>query len=136
MPISYGWDNEERTVFRCTYSGHWQMDEYLALVEGFSTQIAAAAHPVDVLADFSLSEALPRFDFLRLSALIEMKTPANQRLLVVVRPPAGMVAVLRLVRPLMPRLTASLYMVDTLDEAYALLGRGSVPPAIVGKASA
>lgn len=58
--IEIGWDNEDKTVMRCTYQGQWTWQEFYVATEQSHQMMDTVDHPVDILVDMRASAQIPQ----------------------------------------------------------------------------
>jgi len=123
MPVQTVFDDDEKTIFRVIYSGRWQVQEaHLANQEG-NALLDTIDHKADQIWDFTQSAGIPR-DFL--SFLRSTVTRGHHPNMTEVTIVAGMGGLGNTFLNLLKNVTRSpllepVYLVDTVDQAYAKL---------------
>lgn len=117
MSVTVTWANDAHTIVMHTYHGAWGVLDFQRVVEENAALMGQVTHLVDLIIDFTGSEALPPTDLLRLSKFVESKVPANQRLLVIVCLPALLNTLITIARPIARKATHNMHVVNTLDDA-------------------
>jgi hypothetical protein len=60
MPINVRWDNEQQSILRVTYIGHWTADEQLDALDAAHAMLDSVAHQVAVIIDLSGTRTVPK----------------------------------------------------------------------------
>ena len=121
MPIHLVWDNDDKTILRQVYDGQWTVDDFNeAVVRNVEIQ-ATVSHPVDVITDLRHSTTQTRIMIAAVARHMERHVPPNQRLVIMVGADAFLKIIARISRTLAPRTAKNAHMVDTIEEAYAII---------------
>jgi hypothetical protein len=120
MGIKLLWDNQEKTVLCHIYAGKWTPDDFRGAVEESRQLLLSVGHPVDLIIEMSKSDP-PPFGVLPAYQEADSLVPDNQRLVVMVKPGTIMKALNRIIADIAPRASANRMIVDSLEEARALI---------------
>jgi len=59
MPVNADWLNDEKTILRFVYAGHWTWDEAVAMLDDANRKMKQVKHPVAVIVDMTDGQRLP-----------------------------------------------------------------------------
>ena len=120
MSIELIWYDEDKTVLRHLYDGHWTPQEFIAAVNESRRLLLDVDHPVDLIIDMRTAEGPPS-GINSAYQYADRMVPDNQRLIVMVNPTEYMQAYNQVVGKIAPRAAQNRYVVETLDDAVQLI---------------
>lgn len=120
MPIHTRWFNDDRTILLETFQGSWSVADYQAMVDQAAAMLATVPHTVHIIVDATTSGRVP-VNIISGITYAMKRVPANQGITVFVHVDVFINALIGLATRLNPRLGATLFSADTLDDALALI---------------
>lgn len=127
LNIAVAWRDPSHTVLVQDFNTRWTLDDYFATVERTYAMIDTVDHPVDVIVDVSGDPAsasrLIAAAGEAANATSGARVHRNQRLMVVVGGGQMMRTVVQMADRYAPRIAATLFAADTLDEARVVINR-------------
>jgi hypothetical protein len=60
MPLTYHWQDDAKTIFRCNLVGDWSWNEYDQMVDHVTKTIREVGHDVSIITDITQSAKMPK----------------------------------------------------------------------------
>lgn len=120
MGVNVSWDNPERTVIRHTFEDPWTLEEHKTSLYEIQAMVASQNHTVHSIADLSKTKTAPGRLMLN-TRVAESIRQSNSGLLFMVQAPGLVKSIVRASERFMPKVAANLTIVDTCEEAYAII---------------
>jgi hypothetical protein len=125
MSISLRWENRNKTVLRMTFWNQWTVEDYRHKACEAILMIKSQAHMVDILIDLRTGSYIPKGDSISGFRMMMDKLPANSGIIVYLNDNLVQYRLFKLQVQFYQSLRRwsqqSLYMVQTLAEAYQLI---------------
>ncbi|MFW5771689.1 MAG: hypothetical protein ACOCZH_00090 [Phototrophicaceae bacterium] len=125
MSIHTVWDDPDHRILRQIFPQHWTLDEYRHLVERTNKLLMGLDHTVHIIVDGRESERAPS-NILSIARYVDSRIAPNQGTVVVLGADDFVRTVIEAAKRIAPRATADVYLVDTLEEAHAVLAMNAV----------
>ncbi len=120
MGLKLDWDNQERTVIRCEFTGEWTWREFKGVMRTCFAMITVVDHNVDVILDLRKSQYVPRRTT-PYAHQSEIDAPSNCGLIAFVSQDCDAHMALALFRRAHKQLDKRFLSIDSLEEARNLL---------------
>lgn len=121
MPVTVSWADDEHTIVMNQYDGLCTLDEvHQAITAGYNL-IHSVPHEVDSIIYYTKGSSVRSNDLLSVTGRLERQRPPNLRQTVVVGSPRFLKVLFEVVKKTAPRVTENVTLVNTLDEAWALI---------------
>jgi len=118
MPILLVWDNDQKSILRQVYVGHWTQEDFFASFAEAEALYSSVEHDIDLIIDLRQNQTNP-LSMINTFSRTESRVHPNHASVTVV----GVNSFIRVLGgisvKLAPRLSRNLAFVATLDEAYA-----------------
>jgi hypothetical protein len=124
MPISYQWDNDDRTIIKFIYEDPVTVDEIRQMDGGVAAMLDSVRHPVVAIADTRLVTMLPQ-DIMTSYPLLARNrgfTHRNLRASVMIVRNAFFESLMAI----FSRLYGKLHFARSLEEAYEMIEDGKI----------
>jgi hypothetical protein len=122
MPIKVYWDNEEQTIIRNDFEGHWTWEEYLSMMTDMGSMMRTVDHRVDAVGNMKPGIMPASGSAMALARASMRKLPSNCGLIVIVTNPF-INALLNTFKKFDKELGATLRGVSRVEDAYTLIER-------------
>jgi hypothetical protein len=122
MPITLSWFNPEKTILYEQLQGTITLQEYYMMVDEAAALLQERPYPVHILADMSaLNQKTLPTNLLLAAKYADKRLPANQGIVVYVRPGSFINSMIQVARRAGLQATRHLYTAQSLDEAVQLI---------------
>ncbi len=121
MAVEVSWDDEARTIVKHVYRGNFTMADYREAARRSADLLRTVDHPVDIIVTAAEDAQYVGGSIFSATRYVSSIRPPNQRYVLVVSASLFIKALIEIGGRIAPALVASLYHVDTLDEAYEWL---------------
>jgi len=128
MGIKILWEDRSKTVMRQVYEGRWTVDDYRNAVDTTRKLLNGLGHTVHIIVDVTASARTPS-NLLSVMRYVETQVAPNQGMVVVVGADAYTQSILSIAKRIAPRATGNTSIVNSLEDARAMIGRTPVIPA-------
>lgn len=122
MPTEVKWADPEKTILLETINGEWTLADVFTLMETASKMITEVSHKVDIIADLT-NARFSDANLLHTLSRLQRLQPSNTGRVVVVKANAYLKALTNVASQLAPKTIANIQFVNTIEEAYAILGK-------------
>lgn len=130
MGIRVSWDNDEKTIVRHSYNGHWTISDFYNCVDDSARLLHSVDHPVDLIIDMG-DCAPPPNGILRGYRYADSKVPDNQRLVIVVQASDIQRVYDHVADNITVRAGRNRVSVDTMEEAYDVIAQYQAQPEVL-----
>ncbi|MBI5671091.1 MAG: hypothetical protein HZC41_24105 [Chloroflexi bacterium] len=126
MPMTVRWGDSDLTILHYTVSGIWSWEEFFNTIEyGRKMREQRGSEPVRVIVDFSETHHLPTGAVSHFGNLFRRGAPSTDQVerVIIVKPGRFLAAIADILLKLNPKAVSKVTFVDSIAEAYALLGQ-------------
>jgi len=120
MPIYTEWDNDARTIIRIHIHDSWDMSEYIQASQTTRHMMESVSYPVHLIVDLTDMKGLPKNMLSGVPAIHAHLLP-DQGLVIGVRYPPYVRAIVRAAIRVFPRFGHNLHFAQTLREARDMI---------------
>lgn len=120
MVIEITWHDAEHTILWMTFPRNWDLTDYHQMVDEGAALIKAEQHTVHVVYDFRGNFGVPK-DLITAARYAEKRVPANQGLVIFLKPNMMVKGFLRLGHSLNFKSVSHLYTADSVDVVLQLI---------------
>lgn len=131
MPVSVQWDNAEHSILRWTFLGRWTWDDYFVCCVSIRREMLRVNHAIDVILDLNDSGRIPSASFTAArETLMRVQKHIDTIVIVATNPMIrSLYEVFRkLNQEVMRQSNITLHLVQSLDDAYALVNQQASQP--------
>lgn len=125
MAVSLQWENQNRTVLRMIFWNEWTVEQYLAKAAELTEMIKFQQHTVDILIDLRTGSYIPKGDSISAFRIMMDDLPENSGVIVYLNDNPIQKRLfntqLQFYQSLRRWSQRSLYMVETIEEAYEII---------------
>lgn len=120
MSVSAWWDNDEQTIVRYDFEGHWTWEEFYPVYEQAIAMERGVPHRVDVILNMLKSQNIP-ISILTHARSIARKQPGNLGISVIVTTNAAILSLYRAGIKIDSGIAHYFAATTTLDDAYRII---------------
>lgn len=125
MAVSLQWENQNRTVLRMIFWNEWTVEQYLTKAVELIEMIGSQTHDVDILIDLRTGSYIPKGDSVSAFRIMMDELPENSGVIVYLNDNPIQKRLfntqLQFYQSLRRWSQRSLYMVETIEEAYEII---------------
>jgi hypothetical protein len=123
MPIVPIWDNDEKTIVRHIFQGHWSIEEIRVSARMAWQMMHTVEHPVHAILDMREGDILPSGGVLAQTSRIATNRPKNAGVIILITRNPIVRTLGKAFRAAYGRFHPNLrfYFADTIEDAYQLI---------------